>query len=228
MAGRLPDRATARRFVVVTHDRWFLDEVCDRTWEVGDGQVHSLRRRLLRIRAGQGRTGQAGGGARPAQAQPAPQGTRLAAARSARADEQAQVPARCRGGADRRRARAEGRRRAVQAGDRAARQDRDRPDRRERRIGDLTLLDHVSWQLGPGDRVGVVGVNGSGKTTLLNVLAGADGEPAGYRRSGEVVTGKTVRLGYLTQEPVPVDPGLRALEAAEQVRSSVTDRARAS
>ena len=105
-------------------------------------------------------------------------------------------------------------------------------------IGDLTLLDHVSWQLGPGDRVGVVGVNGSGKTTLLNVLAAGcpsrsrsqhrtSREPrrcdgaAGYRRSGEVVTGKTVRLGYLTQEPAPVDPGLRALEAAEQVRSSV-------
>ena len=35
------------------------------------------------------------------------------------------------------------------------------------------------------------------------------------------MTGKTVRLGYLTQEPVPLDPGLRALEAAERVRSSV-------
>ena len=34
------------------------------------------------------------------------------------------------------------------------------------------LLDHVSWQLGPGDRVGIVGVNGTGKTTLLRLLAG--------------------------------------------------------
>ncbi len=38
--------------------------------------------------------------------------------------------------------------------------------------GGRTLLDHVSWQLGPGDRVGIVGVNGTGKTTLLRLLAG--------------------------------------------------------
>ncbi len=92
-----------------------------------------LRRRLLRVRAGQGRASQAGGGARPAPAQPAPQGTRLAAARPARADQQAEVQDRGRDGADRRRARAAGRRRAVQAGGGAARQDRDRPDRRDRR-----------------------------------------------------------------------------------------------
>ena len=43
----------------------------------------------------------------------------------------------------------------------------------------------------------------------------------GLVASGAVVRGKTVRLGYLTQEPTPVNPGLRALEAAEQVRGSV-------
>ena len=91
--------------------------------------------------------------------------------------------------------------------------------------GGRTLLDDVTWQLGPGDRIGVVGVNGSGKTTLLNLLARGD-DPAGtatagLKISGEVVTGKTVRIGYLTQEPRPVDPGLRALEAAQQVRGSV-------
>ena len=91
--------------------------------------------------------------------------------------------------------------------------------------GDRTLLGDVTWQLGPGDRIGVVGVNGSGKTTLLNLLARRDdpqgAHGTGLKVSGEVVTGKTVRIGYLTQEPGPVDPGLRALEAAQQVRSSV-------
>ena len=81
------------------------------------------------------------------------------------------------------------------------------------------LLDHVTWRLGPGERVGVVGVNGSGKTTLLRLLAGD--APPGLAVSGRVVRGKTVRIGYLTQEPTAVDPGLRALEAAEQVRRSV-------
>jgi len=82
----------------------------------------------------------------------------------------------------------------------------------------------VTWQLGPGARVGVVGVNGSGKTTLLRLLAGAIGVPGsagGLRTDGTMVTGKTVRIGYLTQEPAQVEPGLRALEAAEQARGSV-------
>jgi ABC transport system ATP-binding/permease protein len=83
------------------------------------------------------------------------------------------------------------------------------------------LLRDVSWQLGPGDRVGVVGANGSGKTTLLQLLAGRLPVPSaggGLSASGRVVTGATVRLGYLTQEPPAVDQALRALEAAEQVR----------
>jgi ATP-binding cassette subfamily F protein uup len=82
----------------------------------------------------------------------------------------------------------------------------------------------VTWQLGPGDRVGIVGVNGTGKTTLLRLLSGALPVPSDgpVRTTGHVVTGSTVQLGYLTQEPVPVDPDLRVLEAAEQVRSSAT------
>ncbi len=49
-----------------------------------------------------------------------------------------------------------------------------------------------------------------------------DGDQRGeLAATGRVVRGKTVRLGYLTQEPGQVDPGLRALEAAQQVRSSV-------
>jgi len=62
-------------------------------------------------------------------------------------------------------------------------------------------------------------VNGSGKTTLLQLLAGET--PDGLQVSGQVAAGKTVRIGQLAQEPAAVDPGLRALEAAEQLRSSV-------
>jgi ATP-binding cassette subfamily F protein uup len=96
------------------------------------------------------------------------------------------------------------------------------------RAGERALLDDVTWRLGPGERVGVVGVNGSGKTTLLRLLAGelpktishnATGSD-GIAADGRVVRGKTVRIGFLTQEPTPIDPGLRALEAAEQVRRS--------
>ena len=62
-------------------------------------------------------------------------------------------------------------------------------------LGERTLLDDVTWLLGPGDRIGLVGANGSGKTTLLRVLTG-DLAP----RSGTVRTGSTVKLAFLTQE----------------------------
>ena len=38
--------------------------------------------------------------------------------------------------------------------------------------GDRTLLKHATWRLGPGDRVGIVGVNGAGKTSVLGLVAG--------------------------------------------------------
>ena len=217
MAGR--HLATyGKAFVVVTHDRWFLDAVCERTWEVAGGQVHSYeggysayvlaraerarqaaaqdqrRRNLLSKELAWLRRGPPARTSKPR--------FRLDAAAALIADEPAP-------------------RDSVELSRLAtARLGKTVIDLSDVtvRVGGLTLLDQVSWQLGPGDRVGVVGVNGSGKSTLLNVLAGVQ---AGQQQAGEVVTGKTVRLGYLTQEPGSVDPGLRAVEAAQQVRGSV-------
>ena len=63
----------------------------------------------------------------------------------------------------------------------------------ELRAGARLLLEHASFRVGPGDRIGLVGRNGAGKTTLTRVLAG-EGQPAGgtVTRSGEV--------GYLPQD----------------------------
>ena len=64
----------------------------------------------------------------------------------------------------------------------------------EVRAGARLLMDGVSFRVGPGDRVGLVGRNGAGKTTLTRILAG-EGVPA----SGKVTT--TGSVGYLSQDP---------------------------
>jgi ATP-binding cassette subfamily F protein uup len=85
------------------------------------------------------------------------------------------------------------------------------------RFGDRELLRGVTWRLGPGERVGLVGVNGSGKTTLLRVLGGAL-----TPTSGEVDTGATVRLASLSQDATEIPGDLRVLESLEEVRGRTT------
>lgn len=222
LAGYLREHGKA--YVVVTHDRWFLDEVSEWTWEMADGRVHSYE----------------GGYSAYVLA-------RAERARIAEADDQRRRSlvrkelAWLRRGPPARTSKPKFRIEAASAliGDEPAPRDgvelaRLATARLGKTVIELqdvtvtarqrTLLDQVTWQLGPGDRVGVVGVNGSGKTTLLRLLAGSLPVPSAageLSAAGRVVRGQTVRLGYLTQEPTPVDPGLRALEAAEQVRGSV-------
>ncbi|HSP60263.1 MAG TPA: ATP-binding cassette domain-containing protein, partial [Ornithinimicrobium sp.] len=64
----------------------------------------------------------------------------------------------------------------------------------EVRVGSRLLMEDVSFRVGPGDRVGLVGRNGAGKTTLTKILAG-QGEPA----AGTV--SRTGDVGYLPQDP---------------------------
>ncbi|GAA2686653.1 ABC-F family ATP-binding cassette domain-containing protein [Streptomyces lunalinharesii] len=88
--------------------------------------------------------------------------------------------------------------------------------------GPKVLLKHLTWQLGPGDRIGLVGVNGAGKTSLLRTLeaaarSGGEQQPV----AGKVVVGKTVKLAYLSQEVAELTPTLRVLEAVQQIRDRV-------
>ena len=62
-------------------------------------------------------------------------------------------------------------------------------------FGDRVLLDHVTWQIDDGDRVGLCGPNGAGKTTLLRMLA-RDEEPD----DGAIVTPANLTIGYLPQD----------------------------
>src|SRR2546425_3949571 len=62
-------------------------------------------------------------------------------------------------------------------------------------FGDRVLLDHVTWQITPRERVGLCGPNGAGKTTLLRMMAGLD-EPD----SGAILKPSSLTVGYLPQD----------------------------
>jgi ATP-binding cassette subfamily F protein uup len=84
------------------------------------------------------------------------------------------------------------------------------------RAGDKKLIEDLTWNIGPGDRIGIVGVNGSGKTTLMRTLAGLH-----QLSAGKLVTGITVKAAFLTQHLDELDPEWRLLEAVEKVATHV-------
>ncbi|RAY12222.1 ABC transporter ATP-binding protein [Actinomadura craniellae] len=215
LAAHLKARRTA--LVVVTHDRWFLDEVTDRTWEVVDGRVERYdggysayvlakaerariaaateekRQNLLRKELAWLRRGPQARSSKPR--------FRVEAAHALIAD----VPPL---------------RDSVEltkfATARLGKTVYDIEDVTVR-VGSRTLFEHLTWRLGPGDRIGLVGVNGSGKSTLLRLLDGAV-QPAG----GRMVRGKTVQLAHLSQDLEDLDPARRVLESVEEIRRRIT------
>ena len=84
------------------------------------------------------------------------------------------------------------------------------------KLGDKELIDDLYWNIGPGDRIGIVGINGAGKTTLMRMLTGQI-QPT----SGKLVTGVTVKAAFLTQHLDELDPTWRVLEAVEKVANRV-------
>ncbi len=84
------------------------------------------------------------------------------------------------------------------------------------KLGDNELIDDLYWNVGPGDRIGIVGVNGAGKTTLMRTLVG-EIQPT----AGKLVTGVTVKPAFLTQHLDELDPTWRVLEAVEKVANRI-------
>ncbi|RJL33274.1 ABC-F family ATP-binding cassette domain-containing protein [Bailinhaonella thermotolerans] len=213
----LARHVVARResLLVVTHDRWFLDAVSTRTWEVVDGQVHRYE-----------------GGYAAFVLAKAERARIAAAAEERRQNLMRKELAWLRRGPPARTSKPKFRIEAAQA------LIADVPPVRERvelvrfasaRLGrtvydleEVTLragedgplvLDAATWHFGPGDRVGLIGVNGSGKSTVLRLLAGEETPD-----SGRLVTGRTVRVAYLSQQLAELDPTRRVLETVESIR----------
>jgi ATP-binding cassette subfamily F protein uup len=215
LAGHLIELDVA--FAVVTHDRWFLDAVSLQTWEVHDAAVDSYeggyaayvlakaermrqadsaqsrRQNLVRKELAWLRRGPPARTSKPR--------FRMDAASALIADEPAP------------RDRVELQRFAM------SRLGKDVLDLEDATItrGGRDLVHRVTWRLGPGDRVGLIGVNGAGKTSVLSALAGVTVPDAGRLR-----TGRTVNLAYLTQSLDSLDPEQRVLPSVESVRAVAT------
>jgi ATP-binding cassette subfamily F protein uup len=78
------------------------------------------------------------------------------------------------------------------------------------------LTEHLNLNIAPGGRYGLVGPNGAGKTSLLRLLAGKIKPVA-----GSIQTGSTVKLGFLSQHLDELDPKMRVLEAVEDISMRV-------
>jgi ATPase subunit of ABC transporter with duplicated ATPase domains len=199
--------------LVVSHDRWFLDAICTRIWEVHNGAVHAYEGGYAAyVLARTERVRQAATAAarrnnllrkelawlrRGAPARTSKPKFRLAVAATLIADEP------------------EPRDRLQLQRFATARLGKDvfDLDRVNVALGGRVLLRELSWSIGPGMRIGLIGVNGSGKTTLLRLLAG-DLMPD----SGRVKRGKTLRIGYLRQGMEEQRGSDRVLQAIDRVR----------
>jgi ATP-binding cassette subfamily F protein uup len=78
------------------------------------------------------------------------------------------------------------------------------------------LIEDLVWNIGPGQRIGIVGVNGAGKTTLMRTLAGEH-----FASAGKLVKGVTVKVAMLSQHLAELDPTWRLIEAVERVATRV-------
>jgi ATP-binding cassette subfamily F protein uup len=211
LAGHLVGLPSA--LIVVTHDRWFLDEVCQTTWEVHDGAVDSYE----------------GGYAAYVLAKAERQ--RQAAASETRRQNLARKElAWLRRGPPARTSKPKFRIEAANSLIDDVPPPRDRMELQRfasQRLGkdvidiedvdlargDRVLLDHATWRIGPGDRMGIVGVNGAGKTSLLSLISG-DLPPD----VGRVKRGRTVEMRHLTQALDEIDPEARVLPTVESIR----------
>ncbi|GAB2745711.1 ABC-F family ATP-binding cassette domain-containing protein [Nocardioides pakistanensis] len=219
LAQHLARRTSA--LVVVTHDRWFLDAVCDTTWEVHDGVVDVYD-----------------GGYAAFVLAKAERQRQAAASEARRQNLMRKELAWLRRGAPARTSKPKFRIDAANALIENEPPPRDTLELQRfatQRLGkdvldvedvtlargDKVLLDHATWRLGPGDRVGLVGVNGAGKTSVLRMLAG-DLAPA----AGRVKRGKTVAIAQLSQSlegdatgaAPALDPQDRVLDAVEAIK----------
>ena len=202
LAGHLKTRWPASKggLVVVTHDRWFLDEVCTTTWEVHDRVLEPFE-----------------GGYAAYVLQRVERDRMAAASEAKRQNLLRKELAWLRRGAPARTSKPKFRIEAANqlienvppVRDKVAlaqlattRLGKDVVDLEDVTVayGDRLILKDLTWRIAPGERTGVVGVNGAGKSTLLGLVAGTVAPTR-----GRVKTGKTVKIAVLDQRLTGLD-----------------------
>ena len=217
LAGHLGQRwaRNSGGLLLVTHDRWFLDEVATTTWEVHDGVVEPFeggyaayvlqrverdrlaataeakRQNLMRKELAWLRRGAPARTAKPKFRIEAPNAL-IADVPPLRTDVELVKLATARLGKD-----------VIDLADASVVLPDGRP-----------LLNRITWSIGPGDRIGLVGANGSGKSTLLRLLAGGQRPSA-----GRVKHGLTLRLAHLSQHVTELDDEDRVLASVNRLRA---------
>jgi len=201
---------------VVTHDRWFLDAVTDKTWEVVEGKVEEYEGGYSAFVL--------------AKAERARQSSVMDARRNGLIRKEL---AWLRRGAPARTTKPKFRVDAANvliAGEPEPRNQGEllkfalnrlgktvyEAHHLQVKLGDNELINDLYWNIGPGDRIGIVGINGAGKTTLMRTLVGEITPTA-----GKLVTGVTVKPAFLTQHLDELDPTWRVLEAVEKIANRV-------
>lgn len=86
-------------------------------------------------------------------------------------------------------------------------------------LGDHRILNDFNWLVQAGERIGITGENGAGKTSLLNVIAQRVPLDSGVLKIGE-----TVKLGYYTQQTEGVDDSKRMISFLSEIAENVTDK----
>ncbi|WP_439649046.1 ABC-F family ATP-binding cassette domain-containing protein [Kribbella steppae] len=211
LADHVVDRASA--LLVVTHDRWFLDAVCTDTWEVQSGSVASYDggyAAYVLAKAERARTTQVTEAKRQnllkkelawlrrgAPARTSKPKFRIDAANALIENE---PPPRDK---------------LALSQLATARLGKDVFDAEDVSLsfGDRVMLNHVTFRLGPADRIGLLGPNGAGKTTFLRVLTGQLPPD-----SGIVKQGKTVRVANLSQTLEEIDGTATVLQHITDIR----------
>ncbi|MFM1957844.1 MAG: hypothetical protein RI929_207 [Actinomycetota bacterium] len=192
---------TAGGLLVVTHDRWFLDAVCNLTWEVYGGKIEPFD-----------------GGYAAYVLQRAERNRQAAASEARRQNLLRKELAWLGRGAPARTAKPKFRIDAALtliANEPPPRDQLELSKLATQRLGkdvvgfeDVSyqtpdgknILSNVTWRLGPGDRIGLLGANGAGKTTLLGLMTG-ELTPS----SGRIKIGKTVKFAKLSQDVRELD-----------------------